>query len=685
MSTHNHFFDFNQHIQNYSDRFFFNQLTYHNLSTDLYAFADAIKNIPDQTIALKLKSPYLAMVAILGCLKEKKLAVLISALETDSGILKRHEQIDFKTIIDDSFFENLSNSSSTESFQINYDQAAVVVFSSGTTAAPKGVVLSFSNLFYSARGFAEFFHQTKEDSSYINLPHHHVGGLMILWRAFFSGGKVTTNINEKIDFLSLVPLQLKRWLSDSRVVILKKVRVILIGGAPLDQLLIKESQQHNLKLFETYGMTETASLVMVNGEVLPSRELQLNSDNLFEVRGETRAIGFYQNQKFTPLSKELWLTTNDRGKKKSDGKFSFTERADLIFISAGENINPLYVEEITKQHPRIKDAYLIPLDHYEWGKMGVMLFDSHDNLSADELKIYLKKSLHPHLVPKVLIPTKIQFEGQLKIKRSELTKVALELYSQSQFSFDYFEIPNAPLIVAFHGFLGDKKDLQHLFTPFEKTHSRLFIDLPGHGQTPIENFSSTEDIMIKLTNLIKSFSSNDPIFYGYSMGGRIALHLALHYLTPAQCFLESAGLGLENLEEQEKRKTHDLALFSNFNQESIKDFIDHWYQQPMFQAFYKHPNYEKECQKKLVHDYRQWRDSQKYLSAGSLPLLKNNLEALTQSNFPLTYFYGEQDLKYQAVARLLKTTSTKAISNAGHNPHKTHPTDIARGLIDLLK
>ena len=124
---------------------------------------------------------------------------------------------------------------------------------------------------------------------------------MTLWRAFFSGGRLTTELTPPLDFISLVPLQLKRWMKEEdKLVLLKQCRVILIGGAPLTDELKTEAEKNGLTLYETYGMSETASLVTINGEVLPYRELQLNKENLFAIKGKTLGLGYYQNQMFIP-------------------------------------------------------------------------------------------------------------------------------------------------------------------------------------------------------------------------------------------------------------------------------------------------------------------------------------------------------------------------------------------------
>lgn len=676
-------FDLNQHFNKFSNNLFYDQKSYLEFKLDVEAFSSKLKLLTaESVVGLKIRSPYLAMVALLACFMNEKLAVMISHLEADLMIEKLKSQIKFEFMITDSNFDNLTHNQNNFFPEINFNKPSLVVFSSGTTSIPKGVALTFKNLYFSALGFSQFFSQQETESSLINLPHHHVAGMMILWRAFFSGGKVVTDYSESVDFISLVPLQLKRILDDKKMLeILKRIRVILIGGAALTPSLKKEAELHELKLFETYGMSETASLITVNGEILPYRELKLDDSGFFNVRGEILASGYFEKQTFIPYGPGRFKT-NDIGKMTSDGKFYFVERADLIFISGGENINPLLVEEIAKNHPEIFDAYLIPVSDGDWGDAGVLLYDACGKNLTTELKSLLKTSLHPHLVPKFFFSISLRFEGQLKPKRSDLKTIASRFYLESLFSFKFIkhEDPSTPVLVLFHGFMEDKNDLLEAINPLSSKYSLLSIDLPGHGQTKIENFNGLHDIFQKLTNFIKLFSST-PRYYGYSMGGRIALQIALQYFPPVQLFLESASLGLCDEKEKCERLNADKLLFDGINQQEIGDFLKKWYANPMFETYSTLATFKKDCDKKSLHDLWQWKESQIFMSIGTFPTIALVMEQIKQSTFAITYISGEKDKKYKSMAQQLmnlKRPNLQAIeiSGAGHNPHKTHPMEI---------
>ena len=693
-------FDFKDHFRLNGPSIFYDEHTYLDLYKDVVKTAMALAKHNDSFIAVQVKSPYYTFVTLLACLKLNKTAVLISHLDSPSGVELLKSQVDFTTIITDSFFENIQsglNDFHTD-FKINLKQEAAVVFSSGSSSKPKGIVLTLANFYFSAAGFIDFFKQTSKDICLINLPHHHVGGLMILWRSFFSGGIVSSNQNESIDFYSIVPTQLRKWIDNNeKIQWLKKIRVILVGGAPLDLELKEKATKYGLKLFETYGMSETASLVTANGIVLPYRKLSISKEGYFHVEGLTLSPGYYSNHQFYPHDSK-GLTTKDKGTVDQLGHFQFIERTDLIFISGGENINPLLIESIACEITFVKGAYLIPIADELWGNLGVLLFQTHlqshneiqflSQSVIEQISTHLKKKLHPHLLPKAYFEIPSHQETNVKVNRNDLKLIAQNLYTRSMFSFDYIssDNPKAELIVVFHGFMENKNDLKKLFNQTNTQYSYLFIDLPGHGETKIENFNSTIDIMKKITQLILSYNK-EFIFYGYSMGGRIALHLALNYLPPKKLILESTGLGLKTLDDQQIRITNDRNVFTNVIQENLEEFFSKWYNTDMFNAFYLHPDYQSFIKEKLDHNYKQWEVSQKYLSSGLFPLFEETIRGLNQAPFSVSYIFGEQDRIYKFFGQALSSISSQIyeIKGSGHNPHCTHPSELKEILSVLLK
>jgi pimeloyl-ACP methyl ester carboxylesterase len=203
------------------------------------------------------------------------------------------------------------------------------------------------------------------------------------------------------------------------------------------------------------------------------------------------------------------------------------------------------------------------------------------------------------------------------------------------------------------------------------------------------NFYGYLDMLSKLENFIKFFTPK-PSYYGYSMGGRVALALAINNLRPEKLILESAGFGLEDEIEKAERLLRDESLFNNYSQNEIYSFLIKWYENPMFDAYSKLSNFKEDCKRKSFHDYLEWKNSQKTLSIGVFPTLSKVIANLRFANFPITYLYGEKDTKFKDHATLLENLKIPnleiiEISGAGHNPHKTHPMETTTNLINKLK
>lgn len=679
-------FDLIAHLEKYQDQLFFEQKTYRDLMFTAQAIALIIEKLcSEKMIGMKIKSPYLAFAAHLACLLNNKTAVFISPLENAESLKILNAQVPFERVLCDEDFNNLLCPPAAFRGLFSFEQMACIVFSSGSSSLPKGIALSFGNLYYSALGFIEYFNQTSLDRSCLTLPHHHVGGLMVLWRAFFSGGHVVTSMDEAVDFISLVPIQLKRLINNvESLERLKKVRAILIGGAPLTYELKAEASKSELSLFETYGMSESTSQILINGEVLPYRELKLDEEGFFQIKGKTLAMGFFEKLQFRPMPSG-WYKTSDKGLKKND-QFQFLERHDLVFICGGENINPLHVEDLVRMHPDIKEAYLLPVADDFWGQMGVLLYEGETD--ENELLFYLKNKLHPYLVPKYIFKLQQHLQSGIKPKRSLLKEKARELYLKSIFNYKLIENRNlsAPVAVFLHGFMGDSKDLIEVSEAFRENFTLLFLDLPGHGHTKASHFYHFNDFFQKLSSFLHLFSENF-VFYGYSMGGRVALHMALHYIRPSLLILESAGLGLIDEQSQVERIKADLMLLEKGACNKM-NFFKSWYSVPMFAPYYKSERFIRDCEKKCLHDFLEWQESQRFLSVGVFPKKGIVMEKIKQYKNPVIYIVGEADDKYKTLAselRHLGQISVYEIAGAGHNSHKTHAFEIINILSKKLK
>ena len=653
--------------------------TYRDLMLSVLSQAE---NNSDSYSALKIRSSYLLFIHLLAGSLTKKNLLIISDKEPQSAVSDYQNRLAFKNvIIDEEINQDSLLSFSDYSFDLH--RPAFFILSSGSSGPSKSIGLSLSNVYHSAKSVIDFFIMTSADCTFLNLPHHHIGGLMILWRAFFSQSSVTKNEDDNYQFISLVPLQLKRALQDPlKLKKLQQCRGILIGGAPLIKELKTTARAQNLNLYETYGMSETSSLVMLNGIPLTGQMVKLDSENHFLIKGPTLSSQ-------VSLDPDGFYHTKDIGVKNADGSFSFQQRSDVLFKSAGELIDPLLIEEKVKSLPWVKTAVVVPVAHPEWTWAATLIYQTTDlSKSAVDIKTHLKNELHPHHIPKYFFeaPKDLIADG-MKPKRFEICKWAQEHYFKELIHHQYIPGLNAKkLMVFFHGFMEDHTDMMALMDNHTET-SFLFIDVPGHGKTKTNHFINRDNVFSSLANLIQFYQiDRELIIYGYSMGGRIALELSAFYLKPQLLILESANFGLETNDLKTARLNADRQLLSAPDLD-LKTFFIKWYQNPIFANYNQSPHFQREVEKKLTHNPGEWQQSLEFFSPGATPFVQSEILKKIM-DLKIVGITGSDDHKYNGHYKEMRNNLphffVHEIPHAGHNPHKTHLPEIKMILKKLI-
>lgn len=660
--------------QNYS-------YTYSELIQSVMALVKVFNSSPDKFYALKMESAYNLFVHLLAGSFSKTDLLIISAKEPEAAILEYQKTIAFTNVVTDTNIQSYTHLDLLPAVDMN--RPAFFILSSGSSGPSKAIGLSLNNVYHSAKSIIDFFEMRSSDTTFLNLPHHHIGGLMILWRAFFSHSSVAINENDQYQFISLVPLQLKRFL---KVPLKKKqlqdCRGVLIGGAPLDLELKNEAEKANISIYETYGMSETSSLVMLNGIALKGQTIKLDSKNHFLIKGPTLSPG-------APVDNEGFFHTKDIGAVDSNGIFSFKQRSDVLYKSAGELIDPLLIESKVKQLPWITMAVVVPIAHPEWTWASALVYQSSDETkSFENIKTHLRNELHPYLVPKYFYeaPKDLIADG-MKPKRFEISQWAQIKYFQDLIHYLYIPVKNAKkLMVFFHGFMEDHTDMIPLMDNHQEV-SYLLLDLPGHGKTNALNFKSREHAFTTIASLIKFLQKDmELVLYGYSMGGRIALELSTQYLKPNLLILESSHFGLTDKEEKNARLVSDLSLLKTPHL-NLLEFFTNWYKNPIFGKYNQSHHYQTDIEKKIAHNPAQWQSSLEFFSPGATPLMQSDVLSKI-SDLAIVGIVGSDDEKYKIhfleIKNKLPHFKFHEIAHAGHNPHKTHLASIKAILKNLI-
>lgn len=324
-----------------------------------------------------------------------------------------------------------------------------MMMTSGSTAMPKLVVHNLNAHLKSALGGQKVLDIRRGDRYLLSLPLNHVGGQAVIFKCVLTGAVMVSPrkdmspagqiLQDRITVLSLVPTQLVRIMENNPEVLAEScVRAILLGGAPIDEMLI--ARMHDLypsiALYGSYGSTEMASQICTNvllkgkeitaGFPLPYRELVLNSDGEILVRGETLCMGYFRNGLIEKVTgDDGYFHTGDIGRMLPSG-LTVSGRRDNMFISGGENIHPEQVEAMLLKNQNIAEVLVVPVRDHEWGMMAVALVRTAPefNGTLEDLRQQALSEMSHVYVPKIwLNMPEIENTG-LKIRRGKYIEFA---------------------------------------------------------------------------------------------------------------------------------------------------------------------------------------------------------------------------------------------------------------------
>lgn len=628
-------------------------------SDKIYTYQDLLNQIqinsPQEEISEE--SPYLAFSQLLTSLLHKKQALVHKKSNLPALATTHKEQLD-----PNSFY----------------------LMSSGSTGFPKKIGLSLENIYFSANTAISLLMMKPGDISVLNLSHFHIAGLMVLWRAFLSKGSILINPDSEAiyQYTSLVPLQLRRALTDEeKLKTLRKCKVILVGGGYCDPALKIQAGKMGLNIFETYGMTETASFVLLNGKTIPGANVDLDADKCIMIQGPMLSGS-------VDVDEDGYYHTKDLGEKNHAGRIVFSARKDFLFKSAGVLVNPSEIEKVLSEIPELENAFSTSIPHFTWDNSHILVTSSP--VDSDSAITLLKNKLPSPMVPKYIWEYPKEFcEAGIKPSRHHIKNWAAIKWLSSLFNYVFIPgLASKKLIVVFHGFMEDQKDWSFLLDS-DKNNSYLFIDLPGHGQTSIKNFQSAEEIYFYLNEIIKIYKSHfeELTLLGYSMGGRIAVELINRGLKAQHLILHSASIGLSNEDKKDDRFLEDQTLFSDFEKDK-NAFFNKWYSNPIFYQYNQDIHFSADIAKKLSHDYKEWQKSLSYFSPGaSVFNLEETIQNFKQSaDLKISTIVGSEDLKYKNHFQSISLTSANChiIKNAGHKLHVTHRKEFVELVASLI-
>lgn len=320
----------------------------------------------------------------------------------------------------------------------------LIMYTSGTTGKPKGVVQSNLGIFTTSLANALELKLSSTDVTTSVLPLFHIaqfilsfsclnlGGTQVIFRKFDPQQFAEAVAREKINWVFLLPMMYRAIMASPYVKPeqFTSVRFCLYAIAPMDEVSLKKGLEYFKAEFAlATGQTEMCpvtlsfkpeyqlvklgpywgeSSLMIDTEIMDEEGNILGKGEVGEIvhRGPSVMVEYWKNEQETNQTRTFgWHHTGDLGKLDEDGLLIFVDRKKDLIKSGGENVPSILVESVIMAHPKVANAVVVGLPHLRWGEAvtAFVIPKPGENVTKEEIIGHCKERLAKFQVPKDVI------------------------------------------------------------------------------------------------------------------------------------------------------------------------------------------------------------------------------------------------------------------------------------------
>jgi long-chain acyl-CoA synthetase len=345
-----------------------------------------------------------------------------------------------------------------EEWSMDPDDIAILLFTSGTTGAPKAAVLRHQHIVSYILSTVEFMGAEEEDAALVCVPPYHIAGIAAVASSVYSGRRIVqlpsftaeswleTARKERITNAFVVPTMLSRivdLLENESSAELPNLRAISYGGGKMPLPVIERAMRlfPETNFTNAYGLTETSSTISILGpddhrdaaasddpvvrkrltsvgRPLPTLEVEIRDDESRSLavgeRGEICVRGDQVSGEYlgkgSMLLSDGFFPTKDGGYLDEEGFLFLEGRMDDVIVRGGENMSPGEIEDVLLEHEAVADVAVVGIPDEQWGEAvaAAIVLRAGRDASVAELQQWVKERMRSSRTPE-----RIEFKDEL--------------------------------------------------------------------------------------------------------------------------------------------------------------------------------------------------------------------------------------------------------------------------------